>query len=61
MFGKTNSFFKETRQELNKVTWPERNELISSSVVVIVTTFLLALFIGAIDFVLSILVRVIIR
>ena len=61
MIGKTNSFFKETRQELNKVTWPEREELIGSSIVVIVTIFLLAVFIGSIDFVLSILVRLLIR
>jgi preprotein translocase subunit SecE len=61
MFGKTSAFFKETRQELNKVAWPERDELIGSSIVVILTTFLLALFIGSIDFILSIAVRVLIR
>ncbi len=61
MIGKTNAFFKETRQELNKVAWPEREELISSSIVVIVTIFLLAVFIGSIDFILSILVRILIR
>ena len=61
MAAKLTAFFKETRQELNKVAWPERQELISSSIVVIATIFLLAVFIGSIDFVLSILVRVLIR
>ncbi len=61
MIAKLTTFFKETRQELNKVAWPEREELIGSSIVVIVTIFLLAIFIGSIDFVLSILVRVLIR
>ena len=61
MAAKLTPFFKETRQELNKVAWPERQELVSSAVVVITTIFLLAVFIGSIDFVLSILVRVLIR
>jgi len=53
------NFFRETRQELNKVTWPSRAELWQSTLVVIFTTFLLAVFIGAADAVLSILVRLI--
>jgi preprotein translocase subunit SecE len=52
------NFFRETRQELNKVTWPSRNELWQATVVVIFTTFLLALFIGFCDSILSILMRI---
>jgi len=54
-------FIRDTRQELKKVSWPTREELIGSTTVVIITTFILALFIGAIDFVLSILIRLLIR
>ncbi len=54
MFG----FIRETKQELNKVTWPAKNELWQATVVVIFTTFLMAVFIGACDFVLSILMRI---
>jgi preprotein translocase subunit SecE len=54
-------FFRETRQELKKVSWPTREELLGSTGVVIFTTFLLALYIGAVDFVLSILIRVLIH
>jgi preprotein translocase subunit SecE len=52
------NFVRETRQELNKVTWPSRNELWQATVVVIFTTFLLALFIGTCDFFLSMLMRI---
>ncbi|MCM8775985.1 MAG: preprotein translocase subunit SecE [Candidatus Omnitrophica bacterium] len=61
MFGKIGTFFQETRQELNKVTWPSRNELWQSTVVVIVTTFIMATYIGFIDFCLSIVIRVLVR
>ena len=54
------NFFKETKQELNKVTWPSREELWQSTVVVIITTAILAAFIGAVDFVLSGLMRIVI-
>jgi len=53
MFGKVGSFVRETKQELNKVTWPGREELWQATVVVIFTTFLMAVYIGAVDFVLS--------
>jgi len=46
-------FFSETKQELKKVVWPTRRELTGSTVVVIVTTLMLAAFIGVVDFILS--------
>lgn len=52
------NFVRETKQELNKVTWPSKNELWQATVVTIFTTFLLAAFIGAIDFVLSVVMRI---
>ncbi len=60
MLGGVVNFFKETKQELNKVTWPTREELWQATVVVIVTTAILAVFIGAVDFVLSGLMRLVI-
>ena len=61
MIGRMNQFIRETQQELKKVSWPTREELIGSTGVVIVTTFILAVFIGVIDFFLSILIRLLIR
>ena len=46
-------FVKEAKIELKKVKWPNRKELIDSTKVVLVTSFLLAAFIGGIDFLLS--------
>ncbi len=58
MAAKIGNFFEETRQELNKVTWPSRVELWQATAVVIVTTFILAAFIGVCDFFLSIVMRI---
>ncbi len=59
MFGRVGNFFKETKQELNKVTWPSRLELWQATLVVIVTTLMLAAFIGIVDFFLSNFMRII--
>ena len=61
MFGKFGDFIRETKQELNKVTWPSRPELWQATVLVIFTTFVLALYIGLIDSVLSFIMRVVLR
>jgi preprotein translocase subunit SecE len=58
MANKVASFFKETKQELDKVVWPSREELMGSTVVVIVTTLILAAFVGTVDFFLSIVLRI---
>ncbi|OGW72355.1 MAG: preprotein translocase subunit SecE [Omnitrophica bacterium GWA2_52_12] len=60
MLGGVSNFINETKQELKKVTWPSRSELMQATAVVIVTTFILALYIGAIDSVLSVIVRILI-
>ena len=45
-------YFKESRQELKKVVWPSREAVISSTKVVIISTVLVAIFLGLIDFLL---------
>lgn len=47
------SFLKEVKVELSKVAWSTRRELLASTIVVIVVTVLLGVFIGLIDAVLS--------
>ena len=44
-------FLKEARAELGKVTWPTRQELYESTILVIVSVILITVFIGAVDFV----------
>ena len=61
MFGKVGGFFSESKQELAKVNWPNREELIGSTMLVIVVTMILAVFVFGIDLVLSLLMRTLIR
>lgn len=60
MFGKVGTFLTETKQELNKVSWPTRDEVWQATIVVIFTTFLIAFYIGVIDFFLSGFMRLLI-
>ena len=46
-------FFREVRVEIKKVTWPTRKETLGSTVVVLITTFILAAFLGMVDLILS--------
>jgi len=46
-------FLKEVRQELGKVSWSTRQELMGSTVVVISITAILTVFIGIVDLLLS--------
>jgi len=43
-------FFKESFAELKKVTWPSREEVASSTKVVLVSVILIALTLGLVDF-----------
>jgi preprotein translocase subunit SecE len=45
-------FFQESYAELRKVTWPSREEAISSTKVVLVSTIIIALMLGLVDLVL---------
>jgi len=53
IIAKPISFLKEVKLELSKVAWSTRSELLASTIVVIVVTVLLGIFIGLIDAVLS--------
>jgi len=50
MFEKIKKFLKEVRVELTKVTWPTPSELRATTGVVIITTFIMTVFIGIVDF-----------
>jgi len=53
VIAKPVGFLKEVKAELGKVSWSNRQELLGSTFVVIVVTFILAVFIGIIDLLLS--------
>jgi preprotein translocase subunit SecE len=51
--GRVREFVQEVLAEFRKVTWPTRQELVNSTVVVIVVTVVIAFFLGAVDIVLA--------
>jgi len=51
--ARVREFVLDVLAEFRKVTWPSRQELINSTVVVIVVTLALSLFLGAVDIVLA--------
>ena len=51
MANKITNFLREVKIELGKVTWSTRNELIASTIVVIVSVALLSVFIAICDFI----------
>ena len=53
MLDKIKKFLKEVRFELTKVTWTTRQELIYSTIIVIVVSIILSIFIGVVDLGLS--------
>ena len=49
MFKKIFKFLREVRLEMKKVTWPTRKEITGSTVVVIVTVIIVAIYLGIVD------------
>jgi preprotein translocase subunit SecE len=49
MLTRVREFTQDVLVEFRKVTWPSRQELINSTVVVIVVTVVLAFFLGGVD------------
>ena len=59
MMKKLSNFFKEIKIEMTKVAWPNKDELIGSTVIVLVSLAILSGFIGVCDLVLSKIINVI--
>jgi preprotein translocase subunit SecE len=53
MIDKIKKFVSDVIVELKKVSWPSREELRGSTLVVIVTVILVAVFIGVVDRILA--------
>jgi len=54
-------FLREVKVELKKVVWPTRKQTLSSTVVVIILTIIVACFLGVVDIGLSSLIRVVLH
>jgi len=55
------TFFGEVKTELKKCTWPTRQELMGSTMVVVVSVIILGVFVGLSDTTLMGLLRAILR
>jgi preprotein translocase subunit SecE len=53
------NYFRDVILELRKVTWPTREELWGATVTVIVFALISTVFVGAVDFVLGYIVRLV--
>ncbi|MXW77687.1 MAG: preprotein translocase subunit SecE [Gemmatimonadetes bacterium] len=53
MWNKLTNFIKDVRTEFSKVSWPTREDLISSTGVVLVFSAIFAVFIGIFDLIIS--------
>jgi preprotein translocase subunit SecE len=54
-------FVKEVKVESTKVSWPTRQELRASTTVVIIAVLLISVFVGIVDYVLQLGVRLLFR
>jgi preprotein translocase subunit SecE len=61
MITKIQKFIGEVLAEMKKVSWSTRRELVDSTLIVILSSFLLGMFVGVIDFAFSKGVAVIIK
>lgn len=61
MYAKAVQFYRDVRSEVRKVTFPSRTETLASTAVVIVAVFIIALYLGIVDFVLSLVIPRMIR
>ncbi len=59
MANKFTNFFKDIKLEMIKVSWPTKDELIGSTIIVLVSLAILAAFIGVCDLFLSNIVNVV--
>jgi preprotein translocase subunit SecE len=53
ILGKVLNYFKESWQELSKVVWPTRKQVIEITIAVLIISAVVSVFLGFFDFVLN--------
>jgi preprotein translocase subunit SecE len=61
VFKKISQFLREVIEELRKVTWSDRKQTIGSTMVVILLVIAVAIFVGLVDFGLSIILGILLK
>ncbi len=54
-------YFKETRAEIRKVSWPTREEATNLTLIVLGVTVAMAIFLGAVDYIFASLIQLLVR
>jgi preprotein translocase subunit SecE len=60
-FESAKQFLREVKTELKKVTWPSRKDTLSGTAIVLVTVFIIAIFLGVVDSGLSNLIKMLLK
>jgi preprotein translocase subunit SecE len=60
-FESAKQFLREVKTELKKVTWPSRKDALSGTAIVLVTVFIIAIFLGVVDSGLSNLIKMLLK
>ena len=47
------NFYTEVRSEMRKVSWPARQEVVGTTIVVVVAVFFFGLYLGLVDYLLT--------
>ena len=55
------NYLKEVRLELSKVIWPKRDEVIKLTLIVIIISVIVGLYLGALDFIYTKLLELLIN
>jgi preprotein translocase subunit SecE len=59
--AKSIDFFKEVKIELNKVTWPTKQQTTASTIVVVVLVIIMSIFLGLVDLSLSKIIEMLLQ
>ena len=51
------TFLEEVRAEVEKITWPSRDNLVGTLIIVVLLTLVFAIILGAMDFSFSLLIK----
>jgi preprotein translocase subunit SecE len=61
MIKKMIQFLREAKEELNKVTWPSKDDVAKFTIVVVITVFIISMFLWIVDRGLMLLIEVVIK
>ncbi len=61
MIKKIIQFLHEAREELKKVTWPSKDDVAKFTIVVVITVFIISMFLWLVDRALMLLIEMVVK